>query len=77
MGYLSVEKDWQGCRVAHREGKGDVPFLAGFYSNDLILEIVSLDSVFFYFISTGLTVCYSFCLIHYSLCSHFNLTTQK
>ena len=54
-----------------------IPFLAGFYSKDLILEIVSLSyinifSFFLYFFSTGLTVCYSFRLVFYSLTGDFN-----
>nr|YP_011013760.1 NADH dehydrogenase subunit 5 [Bittacus lii]WPY71128.1 NADH dehydrogenase subunit 5 [Bittacus lii] len=54
-----------------------MPFLAGFYSKDLILEVVSLSylnmfSFFLYFVSTGLTVCYSFRLIYYSLTGEFN-----
>nr|AFQ62134.1 NADH dehydrogenase subunit 5 [Promecognathus crassus] len=53
-----------------------MPFLAGFYSKDLILEIVSMDYVnmliFFYFYSTGLTVCYSFRLCYYSITGEFN-----
>nr|QTC08208.1 NADH dehydrogenase subunit 5 [Parachauliodes yanbaru] len=53
------------------------PFLAGFYSKDLILEIVSLSYLnclifFLYFISTGLTVCYSFRLVYYSMVGDFN-----
>nr|YP_010022830.1 NADH dehydrogenase subunit 5 [Pollenia pediculata]QOP39678.1 NADH dehydrogenase subunit 5 [Pollenia pediculata] len=49
-----------------------MPFLAGFYSKDLILEIVSfsyinLFSFFLYFFSTGLTVCYSFRLVYYTM----------
>lgn len=47
------------------------PFLAGFYSKDMILEIVliselNLFSVFLFFFSTGLTVSYSFRLFYYS-----------
>nr|QQP21483.1 NADH dehydrogenase subunit 5 [Tipula melanomera gracilispina] len=54
-----------------------MPFLAGFYSKDLILEIVMLSNInmfsfFLYFFSTGLTVCYSFRLIYYSLTGEFN-----
>nr|YP_004934838.1 NADH dehydrogenase subunit 5 [Trichocera bimacula]AET13102.1 NADH dehydrogenase subunit 5 [Trichocera bimacula] len=54
-----------------------MPFLAGFYSKDLILEIVSLSyinmfSFFLYFFSTGLTVCYSLRLVYYSLTGSFN-----
>jgi NADH-ubiquinone oxidoreductase chain 5 len=54
-----------------------LPFLAGFYSKDLILEIVLLSKInffsfFLYFFSTGLTVCYSFRLSYYSLTGDFN-----
>nr|YP_010688231.1 NADH dehydrogenase subunit 5 [Csiroleon tumidipalpus]WBR65425.1 NADH dehydrogenase subunit 5 [Csiroleon tumidipalpus] len=54
-----------------------MPFLAGFYSKDLILEIVSLSYIniliyFLYFLSTGLTVCYSMRLTYYSLTGTFN-----
>ena len=51
-------------------------FLAGIYYKNLALEMVSLDYIIslsfslFYFY-TGLTVCYSFCLFYYSLCSDF------
>nr|YP_011002196.1 NADH dehydrogenase subunit 5 [Dicranoptycha shandongensis]WPO01001.1 NADH dehydrogenase subunit 5 [Dicranoptycha shandongensis] len=54
-----------------------MPFLAGFYSKDLILEMVMLSyinwiSFFLYFFSTGLTVCYSFRLAYYSMTGDFN-----
>lgn len=54
-----------------------IPFLAGFYSKDLILEIVSLSyinqfSFFLFFISTGLTVSYSFRLVYYSITGDLN-----
>ena len=57
-----------------------IPFLAGFYSKDLILEIVSLSyvnifSFFLFFFSTGLTVCYSFRLVYYSLTGDFNTSS--
>nr|AMP43801.1 NADH dehydrogenase subunit 5 [Satanas sp. KW-2016] len=47
-----------------------MPFLAGFYSSDLILEVVCLSyinvfSFFLYFFSTGLTVSYSLRLVYY------------
>nr|YP_010759002.1 NADH dehydrogenase subunit 5 [Ctenolepisma longicaudatum]WEX31827.1 NADH dehydrogenase subunit 5 [Ctenolepisma longicaudatum] len=47
-----------------------VPFLAGFYSKDLILEVATLScidfiSFFLLFFSTGLTVCYSVRLSYY------------
>nr|YP_007627038.1 NADH dehydrogenase subunit 5 [Lithidiopsis carinatus]AGC22329.1 NADH dehydrogenase subunit 5 [Lithidiopsis carinatus] len=49
-----------------------MPFLAGFYSKDLILELVCLSWVnclifFLYFVSTGLTAAYSFRLFYYSM----------
>lgn len=49
-----------------------IPFLAGFYSKDMILEMASLRnlnfvSFIFYFFSTGLTVAYSFRLVYYSM----------
>nr|UPX88324.1 NADH dehydrogenase subunit 5 [Coenosia pumila] len=58
-----------------------MPFLAGFYSKDLILEMVSLSyinmfSFFLFFFSTGLTVCYSFRLLYYMMtgvCNFFSL----
>uniref|UniRef100_A0AAU6QFH4 NADH-ubiquinone oxidoreductase chain 5 n=1 Tax=Gatzara jubilaea TaxID=3114391 RepID=A0AAU6QFH4_9NEOP len=57
-----------------------MPFLAGFYSKDLILEIVSMSAMNYliyllYFLSTGLTVCYSFRLTYYTLTSVFNFST--
>nr|YP_010239067.1 NADH dehydrogenase subunit 5 [Phrosinella nasuta]QTF74301.1 NADH dehydrogenase subunit 5 [Phrosinella nasuta] len=53
-----------------------MPFLAGFYSKDLILEVVSLSyinvfSFILYFLSTGLTVCYSFRLVYYTMTGDF------
>nr|QLY89618.1 NADH dehydrogenase subunit 5 [Phaonia pallida] len=53
------------------------PFLAGFYSKDLILEMVSFSSVnffsmFLFFFSTGLTVAYSFRLVFYSMSGDSN-----
>nr|YP_010267391.1 NADH dehydrogenase subunit 5 [Neoperla bimaculata]UIF93991.1 NADH dehydrogenase subunit 5 [Neoperla bimaculata] len=57
-----------------------MPFLAGFYSKDLILEVVSLSNVNFfsfvlYFFSTGLTVCYSLRLVYYTMSGQFNSTS--
>nr|YP_010443343.1 NADH dehydrogenase subunit 5 [Sophrops subrugatus]UTE83871.1 NADH dehydrogenase subunit 5 [Sophrops subrugatus] len=54
-----------------------LPFLSGFYSKDLILEVLSMDYLNLYiyiifFISTGLTVCYTFRLIYYVLTGDFN-----
>nr|AVN68307.1 NADH dehydrogenase subunit 5 [Panesthia angustipennis] len=57
-----------------------MPFLAGFYSKDLILEMTSFSYLnifgfFLFFFSTGLTVCYSFRLFYYSMCGDFNLSS--
>nr|AVN68262.1 NADH dehydrogenase subunit 5 [Panesthia sp. Salganea] len=57
-----------------------MPFLAGFYSKDLILEMTSFSYLntfgfFLFFFSTGLTVCYSFRLFYYSMCGDFNLNS--
>nr|UJG45099.1 NADH dehydrogenase subunit 5 [Blepharipa sp.] len=57
-----------------------MPFLAGFYSKDLILEMVSFSyinnfSFFLYFLSTGLTVCYSFRLIYYFISGDCNFSS--
>nr|AHG53733.1 NADH dehydrogenase subunit 5 [Drosophila yakuba] len=54
-----------------------MPFLAGFYSKDMILEIVSISNInmfsfFLYFFSTGLTVSYSFRLVYYSMTGDLN-----
>nr|UJM44112.1 NADH dehydrogenase subunit 5 [Pseudolycoriella hygida] len=54
-----------------------MPFLSGFYSKDLIIEL-SMSSYLNFFIllimliSTGLTVSYSFRLIYYSMVGNFN-----
>ena len=55
-----------------------IPFLAGFYSKDLILEVAfsrPLNEVCFWLLvlSTGLTVCYTFRLIFFSVVGNFNL----
>lgn len=54
-----------------------IPFIAGFYSKDLILELISFSYInyyifFIYFFSTGLTVSYSFRLVYYSIVGNFN-----
>nr|YP_009512562.1 NADH dehydrogenase subunit 5 [Sicyonia lancifer]AXJ93116.1 NADH dehydrogenase subunit 5 [Sicyonia lancifer] len=54
------------------------PFLAGFYSKDMVLEVAFMSSINFvsfllYFLATGLTVCYTLRLIYYSLSGDFNL----
>nr|UAT98099.1 NADH dehydrogenase subunit 5 [Laothoe amurensis] len=55
-----------------------IPFLAGFYSKDLILEMVSFSNLnmfvfFFYYISTGLTMFYTIRLLMYMMINEFNL----
>nr|YP_009371128.1 NADH dehydrogenase subunit 5 [Abraxas suspecta]ARR28298.1 NADH dehydrogenase subunit 5 [Abraxas suspecta] len=55
-----------------------VPFLAGFYSKDLILEMVSFSNFNFlifllYYLSTGLTVFYSNRLTMYLMINDYNL----
>nr|QVM79316.1 NADH dehydrogenase subunit 5 [Agapanthia daurica] len=54
-----------------------LPFLSGFYSKDLIVEVMSMNylNIFIYvifYVSIGLTVCYSFRLMYYSLSGSFN-----
>lgn len=58
------------------------PFLAGFYSKDLILEVAtnnSLNLIIFilYVLSTSLTVCYTFRLIFYRIFGNFNLLSYS
>nr|YP_009975991.1 NADH dehydrogenase subunit 5 [Scyllarides haanii]QNK05435.1 NADH dehydrogenase subunit 5 [Scyllarides haanii] len=55
-----------------------MPFMAGFYSKDLIIEAAFMSdmnkiSFFLYILATGLTVCYTFRLIFYSLTGVGNL----
>nr|YP_010329792.1 NADH dehydrogenase subunit 5 [Acronicta major]UNP54527.1 NADH dehydrogenase subunit 5 [Acronicta major]UNP54937.1 NADH dehydrogenase subunit 5 [Acronicta major] len=55
-----------------------IPFLAGFYSKDLILEMVSYSNLnlmifFLYYLSTGLTMFYSIRLMMYLMISDYNL----
>nr|YP_008475490.1 NADH dehydrogenase subunit 5 [Agrotis ipsilon]AGT18655.1 NADH dehydrogenase subunit 5 [Agrotis ipsilon]UIF93634.1 NADH dehydrogenase subunit 5 [Agrotis ipsilon]UTT74686.1 NADH dehydrogenase subunit 5 [Agrotis ipsilon] len=55
-----------------------IPFLAGFYSKDLILEMVSFSNLnlvifFLYYLSTGLTMFYSFRLLMYLMVNDYNL----
>nr|YP_009504365.1 NADH dehydrogenase subunit 5 [Graphomya rufitibia]AWX64112.1 NADH dehydrogenase subunit 5 [Graphomya rufitibia] len=57
-----------------------MPFLAGFYSKDLILEMVLLSymnmfSILLFFVSTGLTVSYSFRLLYYMMIGTSNFSS--
>lgn len=58
-----------------------MPFLSGFYSKDLILELISLSrtnlfifTIFFF--ATGLTVCYTIRLIYLSINFKFNYISK-
>nr|UBA16566.1 NADH dehydrogenase subunit 5 [Papilio epycides] len=55
-----------------------IPFLAGFYSKDLILEVVSMSNLnllifFLYYFSTGLTMYYTIRLLFYLMINDYNL----
>nr|UGN61622.1 NADH dehydrogenase subunit 5 [Cryptocercus matilei] len=81
MGNLSFQMPLtSSCLMISNFALCGMPFLAGFYSKDLILESISLSYLnmfgfFLFFISTGLTVCYSFRLFYYVLCSDFNMNS--
>nr|ARH55071.1 NADH dehydrogenase subunit 5 [Lordithon exoletus] len=54
-----------------------LPFLSGFYSKDLILEMFSMQYInmftyLVFFVSTGLTVSYTFRLTYYTMLGDFN-----
>nr|APT69310.1 NADH dehydrogenase subunit 5 [Hemigrapsus sanguineus] len=58
------------------------PFLAGFYSKDMILEVafmswVNFISLLLYILATGLTVSYTMRLVFYSLSGNFNLAVSS
>lgn len=66
------------CFVVSNLALSGIPFLAGFYSKDLILELSLMQelnflSLFILFFSTGLTVTYTFRLIYYIVCRDFVL----
>nr|YP_009922405.1 NADH dehydrogenase subunit 5 [Malaza fastuosus]QNA48416.1 NADH dehydrogenase subunit 5 [Malaza fastuosus] len=55
-----------------------IPFLAGFYSKDLILEMVMMSNLnmmifYLYYLSTGLTMFYTIRLLMYLMVNDFNL----
>lgn len=60
----------RSCFVVSNLALRGIPFLAGFYSKDLILELsliqeLNILRLFILFLSTGLTVAYTFRLIYY------------
>nr|YP_006503903.1 NADH dehydrogenase subunit 5 [Porotermes adamsoni]AFM92403.1 NADH dehydrogenase subunit 5 [Porotermes adamsoni] len=79
MGALSFQMPLTSvCLCVSNFALCGMPFLAGFYSKDLILEMCLLSYVnvfgfLLFFVSTGLTVCYSFRLSYYVFCGNFNL----
>nr|ASY98581.1 NADH dehydrogenase subunit 5 [Camelomantis moultoni] len=79
MGSLSIFMPLtSACFMVSNFALCGMPFLAGFYSKDMILELISISSLnmfmyFMFFFSTGLTVCYSFRLFYYVLWGDFNL----
>nr|QNR04856.1 NADH dehydrogenase subunit 5 [Chorisquilla orientalis] len=55
-----------------------MPFMAGFYSKDVILEMAFMGSINYisflmYVFATGLTVCYTARLVYYSVTGDFNM----
>nr|QNJ33267.1 NADH dehydrogenase subunit 5 [Toxeutes macleayi] len=57
-----------------------LPFLSGFYSKDLIVEVMSMEVLniyiyFIFYVSIGLTVCYSFRLTYYVLTGDFGYSS--
>nr|URX54442.1 NADH dehydrogenase subunit 5 [Cryptotermes penaoru] len=81
MGNLSIQMPFTSvCLAVSSFALCGMPFLAGFYSSDLILEMVSFSYInlvgfLLFFVSTGLTVCYSFRLFYYVFCGDFNLSS--
>nr|UQJ75138.1 NADH dehydrogenase subunit 5 [Rugitermes sp.] len=78
MGNLSIQMPFTSiCLGVSSFSLCGMPFLSGFYSKDLILEMISFSyfnmiSFFLFFFSTGLTVCYSFRLFYYVFSGDFN-----
>nr|QXT44174.1 NADH dehydrogenase subunit 5 [Adaiphrotermes sp. B JRA-2021a] len=78
MGGMSVYMPFtSSCLMVSNFALCGMPFLAGFYSSDFILEMFSMSYVnmfgfFLLFLSTGLTVCYTFRLFYFSMCGDFN-----
>lgn len=59
-----------------------LPFLSGFYSKDLIVEVISINylNIYIYiifYLSIGLTVCYRFRLVYYVFLGNFNFISLR
>nr|AQP29965.1 NADH dehydrogenase subunit 5 [Microtermes sp. 1 TB-2017] len=82
MGGLSVYMPFtSSCLMVSNFALCGMPFLSGFYSSDFILEMFSMSYVnmfgfFLLFLSTGLTVCYSFRLFYFVMCGDFNFVSS-
>nr|QXT44304.1 NADH dehydrogenase subunit 5 [Anenteotermes polyscolus] len=80
MGGMSIYMPFtSSCLMVSNFALCGMPFLAGFYSKDFILEMFSMSYVNMFgflllFLSTGLTVCYSFRLFYFSMCGDFNFS---
>nr|AQP30312.1 NADH dehydrogenase subunit 5 [Astalotermes cf. obstructus RDCT140] len=80
MGGMSIYMPFtSSCLMVSNFALCGMPFLAGFYSKDFILEMFSMSyiNVFGFvllFLSTGLTVCYSFRLFYFAMCGDFNFS---
>nr|QXT44330.1 NADH dehydrogenase subunit 5 [Hoplognathotermes subterraneus] len=83
MGGMSVYMPFtSSCLMVSNFALCGMPFLAGFYSKDFILEMFSMGYVnvfgfFLLFFSTGLTVCYSFRLFYFVMCGDFNFFSSS
>nr|YP_010946616.1 NADH dehydrogenase subunit 5 [Margattea speciosa]WGO57334.1 NADH dehydrogenase subunit 5 [Margattea speciosa] len=79
MGNLSSQMPFtSSCLMVSNFSLCGMPFLAGFYSKDLILEMTSMCYLnifvfFLFYFSTGLTVCYSVRLFYYTLYGDMNM----
>lgn len=82
IGGLSVCMPFtSSCLMVSNFALCGMPFLSGFYSRDFILEMFSMSYVnmfgfFLLFLSTGLTVCYSFRLFYFVMCGDFNFVSS-
>nr|YP_010728431.1 NADH dehydrogenase subunit 5 [Endochironomus pekanus]WEF49659.1 NADH dehydrogenase subunit 5 [Endochironomus pekanus] len=83
MGSLSVYMPFTvSCLNVANLALCGFPFLAGFYSKDVILEMVLISQVnmfifFLFFFSTGLTVSYSFRLFYYLFILSMNQSSMN